>query len=216
VPLKQPQTLPKSEQQRLAKLTEFETKARAEGYQRIVGVDEVGRGSLAGPVVAAACSILEGLFFPGINDSKLLLPKKRKVLFSQLSQHPGVCYGIGIVDHTVIDQINILQATLEAMRAAVRQLPLQPDYLLVDGIHSFMEEIYSEPIIKGDSRSQTIAAASILAKETRDAIMVEYHQLYPQYNFDENKGYATETHRKALSLYGPCPIHRLTFRVSSS
>lgn len=211
MPLKLSKTLPKNERERLTKLTELESAARAKGYRCIAGVDEAGRGPLAGPVVAAACSIPGKLYFPGINDSKLLLPKKRKILFEQLVGHEGVHYGVGVIEHNVIDQINILQATLEAMRAAVKQLPVQPDCLLVDGVHVFLESVYSEPIIKGDSRSQMIAAASIIAKETRDQIMIEYHKQYPEYGFDEHKGYGTEKHRKALAKYGPCPIHRRSF-----
>jgi ribonuclease HII len=211
VSLKPTKPPPKCELRRLEKLTELETAARAKGYRCIAGVDEAGRGPLAGPVVAAACSIPQGLYFPGINDSKLLLPKKRKTLFEQITGHKKVHYGVGIVEHSVIDRINILQAALEAMRSAVKQLPVQPDCLLVDGAHCFTESIYSEPVIKGDSRSQMIAAASIIAKEMRDRIMVEYHKRYPEYGFDEHKGYPTEKHRKALAKYGPCPIHRLTF-----
>lgn len=212
--LKKP--LPRDEKKRLLKLTELESVARAKGYQSIAGVDEAGRGPLAGPVVAAACTIPEKTYFPGINDSKLLNAEERKELFKQLTSKKGVHYGIGIVDHSVIDQINILQATLQAMRDAVHQLPAMPDCLLVDGIHVFLDTIYSEAIVKGDSLSQMIAAASIIAKETRDKIMIDYHKRYPKYGFDEHKGYATVKHREALAKYGPCPIHRVTFNSVAS
>jgi len=213
VSLKLPKALLKNEQERLEKLTELEKAARAKGYTCVVGVDEAGRGPLAGPVVAAACFIPAGIFFPGINDSKLLLPAKRKALFAQLTNHESVVYGIGIVEHTVIDQINILQATLQAMREAVQNLPMQPDCVLVDGNRVFTNSIYSEAVIKGDGRSQLIAAASILAKETRDQIMLEWHQKYPEYGFDEHKGYGTERHRDVLAKYGPSPIHRRSFNA---
>jgi ribonuclease HII len=201
----------KSERKRLEKLTELEKAARSKGYKCVVGVDEAGRGPLAGPVVAAACFIPEGLFFPGINDSKLLLPNKRKAIYTQLLCHENVCYGIGVIENEVIDEINIFQAAMRAMREAVKQLPMQPDCLLVDGNHVFSDSIYSEAIIKGDSRSQMIAAASIIAKETRDKIMIEWHEKYPEYGFDEHKGYSTEKHRESLVKYGPCPIHRRSF-----
>lgn len=203
--------LPKNERERLAKLTELEIEARAKGYHSLAGVDEVGRGPLAGPVVAAACSIREGLFFSGINDSKQLTPLKREILFEQLRAHEGVRFGIGLVDHLEIDRINIYQSTLVAMREAVLKLPEKPDCLLVDGVRLNVEGIYSERIIKGDTLSQMIAAASIIAKVMRDQIMVNYHEQYPEYGFHEHKGYATKQHRLALAQHGPCPIHRKTF-----
>lgn len=211
VPHNQRKALPSSERRRLKKLTELETLARQKGFTFIAGVDEAGRGPLAGPVVAAACSIPEKVFFPGINDSKQLLPALRKELFEQITTHPRVSFGVGVIDHLVIDRINILQATLEAMRAAVKALPQQPDCLLVDGINTFSEHIHSVAIKKGDSLSQMIAAASVIAKETRDRIMLQYHEEYPEYGFHEHKGYATEKHLIALAKHGPCPIHRTTF-----
>lgn len=210
-PQKQSKALPKSELKRLKKLTELESANRSKGYQYLAGVDEAGRGPLAGPVVAAACCILEGVYFPGINDSKLLTPKVRKSLFEQLLTHDGVSYGIGIVEPAQIDRINILRASLEAMRIAISRLPFRPDCLLVDGLHSPTDEIYTLPIVKGDSLSQMIAAASIIAKETRDQIMIEYHSQYPEYGFADHKGYATSEHCLALAKYGPCPIHRRSF-----
>lgn len=211
MPLKTPQAFSKSEKRRLEKLTEPETLARSKGYRCVAGVDEAGRGPLAGPVLAAACTIRAGLFFAHINDSKLLTPKKRKILFEQLTAHEGVQFGVGRIDQDEIDKINIYQATLVAMRLAVAQLQEQPDVVLVDGMHLTIDGIHAERIVKGDQLSQMIAAASIIAKESRDQIMIQYHETYPEYGFDEHKGYGTEKHRAALHKYGPCPLHRRTF-----
>lgn len=207
------QALPKGELKRLKALTALEAEVRSKGFRSIAGVDEAGRGPLAGPVVAAACSIPEGVFFPGINDSKLLTALKRETLYHQITSHPAVHFGIGVVDHVAIDRINILQATFQAMREAVAQMTVEPDYLLVDGQHTFTDKIPSLAVIKGDLRSHMIAAASILAKHRRDQIMIEYDALYPDYGFAAHKGYATEQHRLALAKYGPSPIHRLTFNA---
>lgn len=203
--------LSQSEQQRLLTMTVIEAEARKKGFRLIAGVDEAGRGPLAGPVVAAACSIPEGIYFPGINDSKLLLAAHRETLYHQITSHPAVHFGIGIVDHVAIDRINILQATFQAMREAVSQMRETPDCLLVDGPHTFTNEIPSQAVIKGDRRCQMIAAASIIAKHQRDQIMIAYDAEYPQYGFAAHKGYGTERHRVALAKYGPSPIHRLTF-----
>lgn len=211
MPQKQQKALLKSEEGRLKKLTELEATFRVKGFKCIAGVDEAGRGPLAGPVVAAACSIPEGLFFSGINDSKLLLPKQRKELLKQLLMHEGVAYGIGVIGHFEIDQLNIHHAALAAMRLAVEHLPIQPDCLLVDGKFGFTDKIFTERIVKGDSLSQMIAAASIIAKETRDQMMIYFDKRYPEYGFAEHKGYATAHHREALEKYGPCPIHRRSF-----
>lgn len=208
----QPKPLLKSEEQRLLQLVKFEKQAEAKGFRLVAGVDEAGRGPLAGPVVAAACFLKNPQLFYGINDSKLLSPPKRKRLFEELSQHPDLKYGIGIIDSTQIDQINIYQASLEAMRRAVLALPEQPDYLLIDGKAQLrMVNITEEVIVGGDRSSQLIAAASILAKETRDSIMIQYHLQYPEYGFDKHKGYGTADHLEALQKYGPCPIHRRSF-----
>lgn len=203
---------PKSEKKRLLKLVELEQKARSLGYSCIAGVDEAGRGPLAGPVVAAACILSDELFFPGINDSKLVPPLKREALYHTLTTHPQVYYGIGISEVSVIDEINILQATLKAMREAVSKLQARPDYLLVDGEKLVTEGgILAEKIVKGDQKSQSIAAASIIAKVVRDKMMQGYHLLFPEYGFNEHKGYGTEKHRAALKRYGPCAIHRKGF-----
>ena len=191
---------------------ELEKRAEAKGFRKIAGIDEAGRGPLAGPVVAAACVFKSSVFFPGINDSKLLTPKRRRALYQELTQHAELSYGIGIIEASAIDEINILQATLRAMRAAVLALPERPDYLLVDGnVAVAVENIPAEKVIKGDQRSQLIAASSIIAKEIRDKLMVDYHHQYPEYGFDEHKGYGTEKHCEALEKFGPCPIHRKTF-----
>ncbi|MCH9627150.1 MAG: Ribonuclease HII [Chlamydiales bacterium] len=208
----QQRPLPQSEQTRLLHLVEIERQAETKGFYLIAGVDEAGRGPLAGPVVAAACILKSPCFFPGINDSKLVTPTKRKALFDELTQHAELVYGVGVVDAPLIDEINILQATLRAMREAVLALPERPDYLLVDGnVGLKVDSIPFETVVKGDRRSQLIAAASIIAKETRDALMRDYHALYPVYGFDRHKGYGTQKHRSALKEFGPCPIHRKTF-----
>lgn len=207
----QSKALPKSEKKRLLKLVEYERRARENGFKIIGGIDEAGRGPLAGPVVAAACVIEEGVFFPGINDSKLLTPLQRQELYRALIAHPGVFYGVGIVEAQVIDKVNIYQATLLAMKDAVGQLDLKPDYLLVDGVKLSLEGIPAEKIIKGDQLSQSIAAASVIAKHMRDQIMITYHGVFPQYYFHEHKGYGTEKHKIALKAHGPCSIHRRSF-----
>jgi ribonuclease HII len=204
------QSIDPIELQRLHDLTIFERAARQQGYKQIAGIDEAGRGPLAGPVVAAACIIPEGVFLPGVDDSKKLTPQKRQALFELIKGDTRIQFGVGIVSHTIIDAINIYQAAMEAMRIAVANLPMRPDYLLVDGL-KLDYPIPSQKIIKGDQLSQSIAAASIIAKETRDKIMLEYHQEWPYYGFNKHKGYATAFHRDALREHGPCTIHRLSF-----
>ena len=189
----------------------FEEEARKKGYARIAGVDEVGRGPLAGPVVAAACILPSEISLEGLDDSKKLTPAHREALFEHLTAHPEVVYGIGEVDAQQIDVINILQASLLAMLLAVQKLSQKPDYLLIDGIHAPKTQIPSKTLVKGDSRSFSIAAASVIAKVIRDRLMLEYHALYPQYGFDSHKGYGTHQHLLALEAEGPCPIHRLSF-----
>lgn len=175
------------------------------------GVDEVGRGPLAGPVVAAAVILPEQCPIVGLNDSKRIKPQKREILFAEIKS-AAISVGIGMVDAQEIDRINILQATLRAMEIAVVNLSPKPDYLLIDGDLSLSLQIPQEGIIKGDSKSFSIAAASIVAKVTRDRIMEEYHKIYPQYNFKKHKGYPTREHLEALEKYGPCPLHRRTFK----
>lgn len=199
------------ERRRLEAMMLYEKKAREWGYQRIAGVDEAGRGPLAGPVVAAACFLPEGTLIEGIDDSKKLLPTERHKIFQQILSLSEVDYGIGIIDALIIDQVNILQATFQAMIAAIARLSQKPDYILVDGNKMPSARIPGQAIIKGDSLSQSIAAASIIAKETRDELMNAFHEKWPQYGFITNKGYGTEEHLQAIQKYGPCPIHRMTF-----
>lgn len=201
----------RAEKKRLERLLRFETKAYEAGYQIVAGVDEVGRGPLAGPVVACACILPPNVTFPKINDSKLLSAEDREDLYHKITGHQGVHYAIGIVDHFLIDAINILQASLYAMKRAISALTPQPDFLLIDGNRLPECNIARQCIVKGDALSMSIAAASILAKVTRDRMMLEFHQKWPQYSFDKHKGYATEVHLKALKENGPSPIHRKTF-----
>lgn len=185
--------------------------AYEEGYRVIAGVDEAGRGPLAGPVVAAACILPRALLIEGIDDSKQLTSEKREELYRILTTHSEIAFGIGIVEHTRIDEINILNASLEAMALAVQNLKISPDFLLIDGNRLPPTEIAAKAVIKGDSLSQSIGAASIIAKCTRDAIMKKYHQKWPLYGFGQHKGYATELHLETLEKYGPCEIHRRSF-----
>lgn len=189
----------------------FETRFSDEGYSLIAGVDEAGRGPLAGPVIAAAVILPDGFVGAEITDSKKLSPKKRDLLCREIMAG-AVSVGIGRVDAGEIDRINILQASLEAMKQAVLKLRPAPQFLLIDGKFGISLDIPQEPIVKGDSRSISIAAASIVAKVTRDAIMAKYHARYPVYGFDRHKGYPTRFHQTAIQTHGPCPIHRKTFK----
>lgn len=180
------------------------------GFQRIAGVDEAGCGPLAGPVVAAAVVFPRDFYHPEINDSKKLTSSKREEL-AQLIRDKAIATGIGVVSHSEIDRMNIRQATFKAMRKALGSLGIKPDYILFDG-YELPERLFrQEAIINGDEISFTIAAASILAKVTRDHLMIKYHQQYPQYGFDRHKGYGTVFHREMIRKYGPCPLHRKTF-----
>ena len=189
----------------------FETVYYNRGFQRIAGIDEVGRGPLAGPVVAAAVILPRQGINQELFDSKKLSPQKRDDLYGViLSEALGV--GVGIVGQKTIDLLNILEATLEAMALAVKNLGTLPDFLLVDGLQGPRLPIPQKPIPKGDQLSNSISAASIIAKVTRDRMMGEYHQEYPQYNFARHKGYGTKEHLKAIQTYGVCDLHRKTFR----
>lgn len=196
--------------------TFFEENAYSEGRRLIAGVDEAGRGPLAGPVVAAACILPRAFQIEGIDDSKKLSPSKRAELYQQLTHHPDVIFGIGIVESPQIDEMNILRATLHAMALAVRDLSQEPDYLLIDGNHLPPTQIVSKAVIKGDSRSVSIGAASIIAKHKRDLLMREYHEKFPEYGFLQHKGYGTKMHLDALKAHGPCPIHRVSFEPVKS
>ncbi len=190
-------------------LWEYEFKARDKGYRLVAGVDEAGRGPLAGPVVAAAVLLPLDVSFEGLDDSKKLSPSKREQLFPMLQE---MVHGVSVVNEDVIDEINILQSARLAMKQAVEKLSTGPDLLLIDGNQKIDSSIEQWPIVKGDSKSFSIAAASVLAKVTRDRIMDDYHNLYPQYEFSRHKGYGTKLHRDLIAEYGPCPIHRRSFK----
>ncbi len=204
------------ERLRLKNMLKHERAARRQGHQVIAGLDEAGRGPLAGPIVAAACILPKGTNVIGVNDSKKLLPKAREALFKKLVNDPKIVFAVGIVDSLEIDRINIHQATLQAMNQALSKLGVVPDCLLVDGLNLKHETLPCVKIIKGDQLSQSIAAASIIAKETRDALMREFHVQWPHYGFDQHKGYGTEQHLEALEKHGPCPIHRYSFEPVKS
>ncbi len=192
-------------------MRDHEMEAEHSGYRSVAGVDEAGRGPLAGPVVAAAVVLPRDISLPGLRDSKKMSPALRARLFDQIIEK---CTGFGIarVDETTIDEINILQAALLAMKRAVEQLPLEPDLLLIDGNRGLECETHQKTIIGGDDASLSIAAASVLAKVTRDRLMEEYHEQYPRYEFSRHKGYGTRLHKERIREYGPCPIHRKTFK----
>jgi len=193
-------------------MQQFELRARRRGFDAIAGVDEAGRGPLAGPVVAAAVILPSNYTNGEIRDSKKLTPRRRESLFT-IIRNDAISVGLGVIEASTIDRINILQATLSAMKMAISNLSPQPDYILIDGMNTIHTDIPQETIIKGDSLSLSVAAASIIAKVSRDHIMDRYHVLYPQYNFLKNKGYGTAEHREAVKEYGRCKIHRRSFRV---
>jgi ribonuclease HII len=190
----------------------FESAARRRGFRFIAGIDEAGRGPLAGPVIAAAVILPLDYEDPRINDSKTLSPTRRNGLY-EVIERDAVAIGIGVVEAQVIDAVNILQATLAAMKDAVLGLSQSPDYLLIDGLNCISLDIPQETIVRGDARSISVASASIVAKVSRDRIMEMYHRQFPQYNFHKNKGYGTKEHREAILKYGRCKIHRSSFRV---
>jgi len=192
-------------------LIEHELALWKSGFKKIAGVDEVGRGPLAGPVVACACILPKGVVFHGIKDSKALTARERERLSDFLTSHPDVIYALAEVAADEIDKINILQASLLAMKKAVDALSSAPDFVIVDGRDLPLTPYAAKAIIKGDAVSQTIGAASILAKVYRDKLMDNFHKKYPQYGFNKHKGYATADHREALATHGPSPIHRKSF-----
>ena len=192
-------------------LMEYEAKAARQGFRNISGVDEAGRGPLAGPVVAAAVIFSPNIDIVDLDDSKKLSPKKREELFLEIKER-ATTYGVAVIGHRIIDEINILQAARLAMKQAVDQLNPIPDLLLIDGNQKIESTLDQWAIVKGDSKSLSIAAASVLAKVTRDRIMDDYHKLYPQYEFNRHKGYGTKLHRTLIQEYGPCPIHRSKFK----
>lgn len=199
-----------AEKERIHQMTSFERKYQDYGFTSVCGIDEVGRGPLAGPVVAAAVILPRDCEILYVNDSKKLSAQKREELYDVIMEQ-AVAVGLGYASHERIDEINILQATYEAMREAVGKLSVQPDLLLNDAVKIPQLHMKQVPIIKGDAKSISIAAASIIAKVTRDRMMVEYDSIFPEYDFAGNKGYGSAKHIEALKEIGPCPIHRKTF-----
>ena len=189
---------------------EFEEKAWQNGYSAVCGVDEAGRGPLAGPVCAAAVILPAGIVIEGLNDSKKLSEKKREALFDVITEN-AVSWSVSLVDEKTIDEINILQATYRAMRQAVEGLPHPADFAYIDGNRMEGLDLPYECVVSGDARIPSIAAASIVAKVTRDRLMCDFAVRYPVYGFERHKGYGSRAHHEALLQYGPCPIHRRTF-----
>lgn len=204
----------KRTEEKFLQMSFYENKVRAQGFKAIAGIDEVGRGPLAGPVVAAAVILPENFILLGIDDSKKLTEAKREEFFSYIKAN-AISIGIGFVDAKEIDEINIYEATKKAMLSAVDHLEEKPDFLLIDAV-PLHTPYPSEPIIKGDANSISIAAASIVAKVTRDRLMKEMDIKYPFYQFAKNMGYGTKDHLNALEEYGPCPYHRKSFEPIKS
>ena len=200
------------ERARLARLLARERQLWSHGVEYVAGVDEAGRGPLAGPVVAAAVIFPKDAWISGINDSKKLSPRKRDELFGKIQEH-ALSVGVGIVNQQVIDAINVREASFLAMKNAVAQLSLRPDRVLVDGNYFRDSSVPYETIVHGDAKVFSIAAASIVAKVVRDRLMQGFHRRYPQYGFDRHKGYATEQHIEAIQKFGFCEIHRHSFHV---
>lgn len=189
---------------------EFEKEALAKGYKSVCGVDEAGRGPLAGSVCAAAVILPEGVIIDGVNDSKKLSEKKRESLFDVIREQ-ALSYSIAYATVDEIEEINILNATMLAMRRAIDGLEIKADYAMIDGNKIPPLDIDAECIVKGDAKSMSIACASILAKVSRDRLLYKYAEEYPMYGFDKHKGYGTKVHREAILKYGPCPYHRKSF-----
>lgn len=199
------------EEQRLIKIKELEKDLYNKGFKKICGIDEAGRGPLAGPVVVAGVIMPEDSMIEGINDSKKVTEKRREKLYDIIKEE-AISYSIAVIDHNVIDEINILNATKQGVTDVVDSLDVKPDLIIVDALtHINTRGIPYEPIVKGDAKCYNIAAASILAKVTRDRIMRQWDEIYPQYGFASHKGYGTAKHISAIKEYGLCPIHRRTF-----
>ena len=198
------------EQTRLDNMLVIEKQLHQKGYAKVAGVDEAGRGPLCGPVVAAAVILPDNCYIEGLNDSKKLTEKKREKLYDVIINE-ALAYGIGISDVDVIEKINILNATKEAMKQAVSKLKVKPDYVIIDGNQVIDINIPKHAVVSGDSKSQSIAAASILAKVTRDRMIIELDKKYPQYGFAKHKGYGTKAHIEAIKEHGLCEIHRPSF-----
>ncbi len=201
----------KKEEQRLTKMLEIENSLKSEGYKLICGIDEAGRGPLCGPVVAAAVILKDGVLIEGVNDSKKLSEKKREELYDKIVKN-ALAIGIGISDVDIIEKVNILNATKLAMADAVKNLKINPDYVLIDGNQSVLQILFPQKtIVKGDSTSLSIACASIIAKVTRDRLLIAYDEKYPMYGFKKHKGYGTKMHIEAIKKYGLTDIHRPSF-----
>lgn len=197
--------------ERLNVLKEFENKLYSEGLKYIAGIDEAGRGPFAGPVVVGIAIMKPDSFIEGVNDSKKISEKKRELLYEQITNE-AIDWSVGIVDQNEIDEINILNATKKALHMAITNLKIKPDRILVDALeHIDTCGIPYTSIIKGDAKVYSISAASIIAKVTRDRMMKEYDEIYPEYGFAGHKGYGTAKHIQAIKAYGPCPLHRKTF-----
>lgn len=194
----------------MSELWDYENEIYAEGFETICGVDEAGRGPLAGPVCAAAVILPRNIEIPGLNDSKKLSEKKRESLF-ELIKESALSYGIAFASVEEIEELNILNATYLAMNRAIEQLSIKPELALIDGNRNTGIKYESRCVVKGDARCADIAAASILAKVSRDRLMYEMAEKYPQYHFDKHKGYGTKLHYEAIREFGPCPIHRKSF-----
>ena len=199
------------EEERLKQLKEYENQLRSKGFEFICGIDEAGRGPLAGPVVVASVIMPADSIIEGVNDSKKVSEKKREKLYDLILEE-AISYGVGIIGQDEIDDINILNATKKGLTMSLKELDKKPDLIIVDALtHIDTLGIPYESIIKGDAKCYSIAAASIIAKVTRDRIMREWDKVYPQYGFAKHKGYGTAAHIKAIKEYGPCPLHRKTF-----
>lgn len=204
------------ERARVQSLYEYEDRYRREGFDLIAGVDEVGRGALVGPVVVSAVILPPDAFIARLNDSKKLTPRRREVLYYEILDR-AVAFSTVRSEIDLIDRINVYQATLDAMIRAVRALPIKPNFVLTDAMKiRFDEGIESLAIVRGDSKSASIAAASIIAKVTRDRMALDWDELYPQYDFKHNRGYGTKKHLDALKKYGACPLHRRSYEPVKS
>ena len=198
------------EKERLANMLVIENELKEKGYKTIAGIDEAGRGPLCGPVVAACVILKEDAYIEGLNDSKKLTEKKREALYDVIIQN-SVAWGVGISDVDIIEEVNILNATKIAMKTALESLEVKPDYVLIDGNQLINTDIAEEAVVSGDSKSLSIAAASVIAKVTRDRMIIEQDKLYPEYGFAKHKGYGTKAHIEAIKKYGLCKIHRPSF-----
>jgi len=199
------------EKQRIKDMLIYEQELGNLGYLHIAGVDEAGRGPLCGPVVATAVILPVNLYIEGINDSKKLSEKKREKIYEELVNNKDVSFAVGLSDVDVIEKVNILNATKLAMIQAINNLDIKPDYVLIDGNQNIDIDIQSQTLVSGDSKSASIAAASIIAKVTRDRMMYEFDEKYPEYSFGKHKGYGTKVHIEAIQKYGLCSIHRPSF-----